>query len=345
MPKNHYVPKVYLKQFADANGTIGHMSFNSGEIRTVPYKDQCQKKNLHNAIDKVFGYFESKIEPIFLKLLKNFNRQDLTNDELYNLYCFILLQESRTLKPKEASNKFSNTLIKDLMIKEIRLGKRLSSMMEEDVENLHINNDGQHSKAILNSLFAPVLIEDLRWHLVINENQKHDFIFSDNPIVLHNEFLRKYEPIGNTGLQRPGLIILVPINPKTYFVIYDQVTYKMKGKDNIFYLYKKSDIELLNIMQILNCHQSIYFNPTQDSERLKTMLMDVKNFKIPLDKNIGVFGTEDDTLFIHSKPNINYEFRPSFFTVNKIDPPFPFIRSQNRMEEFERACDEAFGKK
>lgn len=102
---------------------------------------------------------------------------------------------------------------------------------------------------------------DLKMKILINQTST-PFITSDYPFIRYNSFLeQKKWPLAKTGYAVKGLKIFMPLNSSTMLIMYDSDIYKVGGnKGNSVVLNEKDDIDQLNLLQVLNCSDQLYFN-------------------------------------------------------------------------------------
>lgn len=132
---------------------------------------------------------------------------------------------------------------------------------EEEARKLKIEN--VYPVAIPMSLVGSVLpiAEDLRMHLLVNETDR-EFITSDDPVVLHNQYCEGITWQGVSGWNATGLQIFFPLSPTQLVVLFDADTYKLGRShrgETVTRLTNERDIAQLNSLQILNAHHNVYF--------------------------------------------------------------------------------------
>ena len=88
---------------------------------------------------------------------------------------------------------------------------------------------------------------------------------SDNPAVLYNQFLEKRkEPGGDTGIQKKGLQIFLPLDPQHLLMLYDGDVYRVGGRAHTephLAVEREADIEVLNILQAANADAVLFYSP------------------------------------------------------------------------------------
>ena len=143
------------------------------------------------------------------------------------------------------------------------------------------------------------------------------FITSDDPICLYNYVKLKKHPI--LGLQSSGLQIYCPLNQKIVFLLIDKYCYHIalddvRKADSTIYVTKKSDVDAINKLQILNCTENAVFSSQKHEQYLKEL------YPQTYGKHIRDVHWEADTYFterpLHSKVSANYRLNLSFIRLN-----------------------------
>ena len=102
--KQHYIPKMYMKLFANDNGAVNIFNIKSEKkIPDVPYADQCYKDYYygHDLIwENKLGIMEKEWDNIFLKLSKD-NAYSLDSNDISLIRQFALYQRHRTVGNNE----------------------------------------------------------------------------------------------------------------------------------------------------------------------------------------------------------------------------------------------------
>ena len=107
---------------------------------------------------------------------------------------------------------------------------------------------------------APLAV-DLRAHLFINTTLR-EFITSDDPVVLHNQYCQGITGEGVKGWNCRGLQAFWPISPRKLIVLYDRDVYvvpESSSGSRVSKLSHEFDVAQLPSFQILNAHHNVYF--------------------------------------------------------------------------------------
>lgn len=115
-------------------------------------------------------------------------------------------------------------------------------------------------------------------HNIENESPI-DFITSDNPVCLHNQYLDNLQNC--TGIKEvfssKGLIILCPITYKKLLLLYDPSVYEIEDWEPVIKVDNASDIEKINICQCLSANEVIFYSNSIDFNGLKNWSKEVRS--------------------------------------------------------------------
>jgi len=123
-------------------------------------------------------------------------------------------------------------------------------------------------------------ILDLECKLLLNKTRR-PFISSDFPIVKYNQYLEsKKWPGPKTGYGLVGLQIFIPLSSRVAILFYDSDIYKVgERKQHSFTLTKEKDIDNLNILQFINCLETVFFTEKADEVYVKYLFTKSKKYK------------------------------------------------------------------
>lgn len=175
----HYVPQFCLRKFAsDSNKLINLYNLDSKKIiRNANIKHQACKDYFYGqdiSIENALSHFEETTSKIFNKILQENKLPPKTTEDYSRLLIFISVQYNRT---KFARDNMININDKTISI----LGKdfeRISTLSKEN---------WIHEKLPI-AIICIIYLLDLKMKLILNKTED-EFIYSDNPVVLYNQFL------------------------------------------------------------------------------------------------------------------------------------------------------------
>ncbi|MDD3171751.1 MAG: DUF4238 domain-containing protein [Bacilli bacterium] len=225
--KQHYVPKMLLKNFANENSDI--IIYKRAENKILydkPYSQQCQKDYFYGndkTIEDLLGKFESSVDDIFSKvfLVNNENDMDKINiDELNTLCVFIVAQSLRTQGMVERTI----NLLDDSREQTKKIIAQFHSVYdhketdEEALERLKPKMDKKNvaKNNVIIAFKSFYSYSDLTL-LIIDNKTDLNFIISNDPVIEKNY----YYPRRGYGLELSGILYFLPISPKRALFLID----------------------------------------------------------------------------------------------------------------------------
>ena len=218
----HYVPRVYLKNFSHFNGKEHYIWVFDKEkekifqtnIKDIAFEEEFYDKVSEEQItENTLRDVETKVDKAIQKLILGKDIDKLDDEERDSLSEFVAYQMIRTKETREELKdvskqflaKYGNQLAPNLK-KQV-----LDSLKEDSLRRMHkgiIGNMEEYKKRIIK----------MKWILIINKS-KFPFWTSDNPVAAYNEI--DLFPYGNLGLECFGFEMHFPISPKLALIICD----------------------------------------------------------------------------------------------------------------------------
>jgi hypothetical protein len=274
----HYIPKFYLRNFSyhGNNNQIGIFNLkNDFFYNSAKLKSQGSKNFFYGYDGKIEDRL-SEIEGVLSKTIKTIIETEelppLDSDEYIDLLTFIILTH---LRNPIAINGFKN------MTQGFK--KRLHDMFP-NTKTKKLVPEYTHDEIIelsLSDLLKLIpLISDLSYKLLQN-NTNTPFITSDFPILKYNQFLelRKWKKV-KTGYGTIGLQIFIPLNSKTMLLFYDSDIYKVGfNKRSKLEICNPKDIDSLNILQFINCFETVFFDEKAQEHYVRKLFNASKSYK------------------------------------------------------------------
>ena len=139
--------------------------------------------------------------------------------------------------------------------------------LDLDKVKIGLRNVTQYSVSLTTQNYP--LILDLHYKLLKNSTDV-EFVTSDNPVVLYNQFMSFRKHGSNTGIASKGLQIFFPIDPNKLILVYDPAVYRVGNDRKIsIEITNSRDVYHVNKLQICSCLENIYFrDPHFDCEAL-----------------------------------------------------------------------------
>lgn len=258
MPDNknhHFVPRFYLKNFTASRKCIDLFNLKSGRlIKGAPIKGQCSRDYLYGKDaqnEKGLSEVEGEVAAVFRNMAQYCRMpQPFTAGHLL-LCVHVAMQALRTQYAGEAFNETVDKMTKETLKNHPRL----------DGENLDDFVFGYESPSLITVFQGMVnfpLLMDLGLAALIAPRGT-EFITSDNPVIMYNQFMQ-WRGIGsNTGMASKGLQIFLPIWPFLTLVLYDKDVYRFgRTKADRAALASRQDVHDLNVLQAVSAAENVY---------------------------------------------------------------------------------------
>lgn len=239
--KQHTVPKTYLENFVDNNGSLWMLNPSFKIYKNAP-KNTLTQKFYYNVqfqgkdsliIEKGFlGSLESEFAEIYRQKISQ--RIRLDDDEKAKLALFIAAQLNRVPGRRDAMRDFIDQIeetVKPFMNMPDDMKKKLAShsaplipgheensMPVEELFKMRDDLNASHSAMLpkLSLDIAPIIFS-MQWGFMVYEKEDNVFITSDDPCVMVNPDLEAhygYEHMySSPGLAQNGVELMIPISP------------------------------------------------------------------------------------------------------------------------------------
>lgn len=331
----HYVPQFYLRGFADSKqgDRIGVFVIESRKfIVGAPIGQQASQDYFYGKdqrVETALSQQEGNAAPIIKQVCLAEMLPKQSSSEFGLLRRFTSLLLNRTRFAAETIESTDRSIV-----------EHLREISQNHGETLDINGLTREEAAMLSvdltRSVAPY-IDDLACKLVVNDTGV-EFITSDNPVVIYNQYLemKKWAGIAS-GLHLKGLQLLLPISGRCLLVFYDPGTYKIGDKkDSVVRVSCEADVKSLNLLQLANFCKCVYFGSTVGEEgitmlhkrvnrRCRRKYASVSSVMHPLD--------EQRTLLELSRFDLRCNLDLSFIQIRKkarrrhLDPRIPPVRN------------------
>ena len=276
----HYVPKFYLKRFFTKD--TSYISFYDKNR-----KNFCPKTSIRKECSSEYYYGSD---------LKNENKLSVIEFEHNDLIESILSNE---VLPQKGTHKHKQLLCLVALFylrhpKVINAGKFLfESIINQDISNNHAVDNSLNRIKIIASI-----INDLEI-LLLHNRTNAPFITSDYPLVRFSQYLQaKKEDISDLGFKSDGIQVFMPLSPSVCLVLYDTRTYDIMSEvDRYIDIHSETEIFQLNLLQLLNCSDKVYFNTSISKEYTDQLEQEYQNI-LQLDSMSNEFVSTDDRLII-----------------------------------------------
>ncbi|HNW82999.1 MAG TPA: DUF4238 domain-containing protein, partial [bacterium] len=264
----HYIPKFYLRNFS-YNGNkkqIGIFNTNNGfYFDRATLKDQASKDFFYGYDGKIEGdlsKIEHYVSSAIREVVENRVLPRKGSEEHLKLLMFMALNDTRNPVRIEGMKNMFLEMGKKLL--EIDPNTDISKLVPSPSHQDTIKNSLSNIKVVLD------YTKDLDFKLLINRTDR-PFISSDCPNVRYNQFLElKKWGHSKTGYGTTGLQIFIPLSSEVTIIFFDSGIYKVGDKKKHLYcINKQQDVDSINVLQFVNCIESIYFDEKASEKYIK----------------------------------------------------------------------------
>lgn len=256
--KQHYVPRFYLKNFAEGKVFNIYNSKHHSIMNDVPFASQCYKNNFYGK-DKIYENELSVLETKWSSAIKNviLNSNSITKEDETLLKQFCCFQHVRTEKAFLHTRNAFFDMARQLFTIDLR-HKGITATEQEinayaykyskDLESIEDTTKRQID--IAKECYEKL---DNLQILIIENKTDLEFITSDNPIVIGNEFQNEH----GLGMDCIGIYFLFPISSQLYICLFDNKIYSNIRDKNKLEI-SRNIVEKLNILQYQNSLENIF---------------------------------------------------------------------------------------
>jgi hypothetical protein len=264
--KQHYVPRLYLRQFADPPGSDKVWVYDKGtgkrfqtNVERIAHENYFMDPsgNLEQPFEKMFGVFESLFDPV-LKII--INQQDITGltvDEKISVVAFVVAQEYRTRTYRDQMKSFYSDFRDTLP--PVVYAAFIGDAPGDDEELARALQQAMFS----NHVFKPSMNKLLRMHWMLGVNQTSIPLWtSDHPVTRRNQYefddevTRMLMP--RTGLWTPGVEVHLPLTPSLVLTLGDERNWSDLPPSGE--LVSVQDVYSVNALQLSQSGRFLYSN-------------------------------------------------------------------------------------
>jgi len=283
----HYVPKVYLKNFSDFNGKehyIWVFDKKTQKIFQTNIKDIAFEEEFYNKwdedqkVEQKMREIETEFGKAVEKLIQVKDLNKITPMEKRHISKFIASQMIRTKESRVELEELPKALLE-------RFGDNISDKLKMELES-SLEKDSLrklHGEMILeNFSYYENILNQMKWILISNKS-KSPFWSSDNPVVMFNSI--DHSPYGNLGLTSLGIEVCFPINPKLWLIICDPVSFQLepskKSTKDYHHIVRERDLQVRDSTRFI-------FSNEDNFDFAKIMLKENPLLKDPNRKRLNI---------------------------------------------------------
>lgn len=331
--RQHYIPKFYLRNFSFCNNKkqigiynlLSKFFIQQAKLKTQGYKPYYYGKD--GQLENILSEVELDVAPLIANILETNELPKRLSEDYQKLLLFVVLTEIR-----------NPIVTKNIIESKSHLEKFINedyNTENEAVEYVIPETTEQEAIKIAFSTIESSITAcaDLDYKLLIN-NSNTPFITSDIPLIKYNQYLEFKKSLrGKNGYGNIGIQLFLPLSPTKMILFYDNMTYKVGDRKKDFIeLNNDQEITQFNILQILNCQNTLFFNDTVNKTYLDTLVSKSEKFAkanqtesqiIPRINNSGEIMKNESAIFMtQSSLSTKLTFSNITLTKNAKNRPF-----------------------
>ena len=273
---NHFVPQHHFRLFTGGKRYINLASRDGSRFaHGASIKHQCARHKFYGnqQVEDWLQGLENRHAPVFRAVKDiawNTRTTPLSKEENHSLREALLLQHARTPRIAHVMASSMNQMMLHVYCEHLR---RLPTTSDRKVVVEAI----QHGKATIRNSQAfslkvslnlipdsAIAISDLEM-LILRNHSTAPFIIGDAPCIHSNHYMRTIDHYGVLGLMSPGLMIALPLDPRTLVLLYDASAYALDYADSGCHdVIQLADVSLLNALQVHAAEENVYFADRSD---------------------------------------------------------------------------------
>ncbi len=286
--KQHYVPLFYLRRFSCNRNKKSINLYNikiAKSITGAAIKNQCYEKFFYGKdgfVENILSNAEAS-EAVYLKKLEEKRiKPEPFSIEFNTILMFIAMQHLRTKAISKQLGQTTDMLMKDILETQGGFSKEMLAPFKIEYKNPVL-------LPMSGAMYIFSCIYDLGWRLLINKTD-HQFVTSDHPVVIYNQFMEKDPSRGTTGFLQRGIKIFFPLSPSVQLLLFDSTIYRIgpRGKFEIE-IFDTKDVEQINRLQFVNAGKNIFFERTSDDKKLENFAASAIHYRVTQEPKIKKF--------------------------------------------------------
>jgi hypothetical protein len=255
--EHHFVPQFYLRAFSADGRRIALYNFDRERLITnASIRHQCARRNFYKfmpMLEGALGQMEGISAEVIRTICATNTLPPLGHSARFELLTFIIFQHLRTAKAARSTD-----IQADYYAKLMLQGR--PELNGVNLDEFEIGNKFPVALPLSHAEDVASYAADLRMHLFVNRTER-EFITSDDPVVLHNQYCEGVDFRGVLGWACRGLQVVLPLSPTHLVLLFDGAVYKVgashRGVD-VTRLERAADVDQWNALQVLNAMDNVY---------------------------------------------------------------------------------------
>ena len=275
---HHFVPQFYFRRFSSDGRSICALMRGTGHVvRRASIKGQASKDWFYGSVEaeSALSEIEGHCSAALRELAALKDPTQLSAEHIEGLLIHLTLQRSRTEAARVAGQPIHDKMAQLV----VEMGASNADGLSDDQRALILDNlDSWQADPVAaqglemaTAMQSAEALSDLRPLLLVNTTNR-PFIFGDAPVVFYNPYCRDVTLRGVLGFASPGLLVILPLDSRTCFLLVDAEVYRVRASaNNRVSVRDLRDVAALNKLQLHAASGCVYFEEERFSGYVKAL--------------------------------------------------------------------------
>ena len=320
--EHHFVPQFYLRGFSTDGKRITLFNVHRGKlIHGASIKHQCSRRNFYAFAPDLEGAF-ADVEGVTSRIMRSIGQSDalpaVESGDRVILLMFTVLQYLRTASAARPMDIMADYYAKAFLAESAR-------QRGIDLDDFTIKQKNSVALPLSGAANVFTLAADLKMHLYVNRTAR-EFITSDAPVVLHNQYCEGIDFQGVLGWACRGLQVALPLSPAHLLLLFDGGIYKVGDSRRgceVTHIKEVRDVDQFNLLQMLNAQENVYLKDSgadlQLEQEFKRMASKrpATRMKIVETEHVKIDEEHSSSLVHHYEPLLPIKFLVSNISLRR----------------------------
>jgi len=253
---HHFVPQFYLRNFGNGGSIDLYNLSRKAHVAGASIKGQCQRPYLYGrdpAVEKSLSNLEGAAAGAIADIIRTNTPPETGSAPYFHLVTFILFQWGRTPAAGAVMDAIATKMVRMLL----KASPKVPDEMRDGIESLRVEYKSPITNSLKLAASMPHLLFDLELKVLVN-TVAAEFITSDAPVVLFNQWCQGSSGMGTTGMASRGLQVFFPLSPRHVAVFYDPSVYRVGKRQARSVEVSAYDVRGINRLQLIVAEDNLY---------------------------------------------------------------------------------------
>ena len=259
---HHFVPQFYLRNFGSGRAIGLYNIDRQLHVPSASIKGQCQRQYLYGRVDfaeRALSELEGAAATAIAESITTDAPPQPASPEYLHVLVFLVFQWGRTPAAGAVMNPVATRMARALL----KIDGGVPEEMRDEIDSVRVEYESPVTNSLRMAASMPHLLFDLKAKVLLN-GTKTEFITSDSPVVLFNQWCQGVSGMGTTGFASRGLQVFLPLSPRHVLLLYDSSVYKVGSKRSLTVTAQR-DVVGINGLQLTVADDNLYYSGAPDT--------------------------------------------------------------------------------